>query len=159
MDDAALPQQIVRQKKLRIIGNALEHLRQDRGQGVALGDKEILEQLLVLVGVFQLIDFIHVQAVQIEMDGLGENLRLELASIVGKYPHMGGQIAVDLHEAEGSKTVEPGIGDFFYYLLISMLVYLADERSALLLLGIGQKPSAHAVRVGVGFAVRRDSIL
>ena len=159
MDDAALPQQIVRQKKLRIIGNALEHLRQNRGQGVALGDQEILEQLLVLVGAFQLIDLIHVQTVQIKMDGLGENLRLELAGIVGKHPHMGGQIAVDLHETEGGKTIEPGIGDFFYRLLISMLVYLTDERSALFLFGIGQEPPVHAVRVRVGFAVRRNSIL
>lgn len=40
---------------------------------------------------------------------------------------MCGQVVIDLHEAQGGKAIEPGIGDFLDGLVKAVIVHLGDE--------------------------------
>ena len=99
LEDAALPQEVIREKQLGVIGDSLKHSGQDGRKGVALDDDHIFEQAVVVIGVLKGVDLLHIQAVQLYIYGLGQDLGLELVGLVGEHPHMGGQIPVGLHEA------------------------------------------------------------
>ena len=93
------------------------------------------------------------------MNRLGEDLRSVLSGIVGKHPHMGGQIAVDLHETKRGKAVKPNVGRFLHRLLVAVRRHSLDEGCPLLLLGIGEKATINAVRLGVCMDVRGNAIV
>ena len=54
------------------------------------------------------------------MQNITQNLRLERAGTVGKDANVGGQIVVDLHKAQGNKTVEPSVGNLFHDLCVAL---------------------------------------
>ena len=138
LKDAALPQEVIRQQKLGVVGNALEHPRQNAVQGVALGDQQVFVEFLGLVCVFETIDLFHVQAVQIQVEGFVDDLGLEVVFLVGEDPHVGGQISVDLHEAQGNEPVEPGIGNLLHHLFIVLGLDLGNQGPALGFFCVGQ---------------------
>ena len=158
LNHAALAEQIVRQQQFREILQSLKHSRQDLVQGIALHDDKIVKERLLVIGFLQGIDFLLVQPRQVEMNRLGENLRLELSGIVGEYPHMRGQIAVDLHEAQRGEAVEPSVGRFFHRLLVAVRRHFLDERTPLFLLGSGEKATVNAARFGVSRDFRGNAI-
>ena len=70
LNHAALAQQIIRQQKLGVVLDFLEHAGQNAVQRVALHNQQILEQLLLLIAVLQLVDFGLVEPVQIQVNRL-----------------------------------------------------------------------------------------
>ena len=162
LDDAALAQQVVREEQLGTIRNLLEHAGQDAAQRVALGDEQILEQRLVVALFLAGIDLLHIQAVQLQVDRLGENLGLKGVLLIGEHAHAGGQVAVDLHKAQGNEAVEPGIGHFLHDLLIAVLARLlnaGDEALTLGLLGGGEQAAVHMVGADVAVVLFGDAVL
>ena len=158
LHDAAFPEKVVREEKLGVVGNPLEHPRQDAGERVALDDDHVLEQGVVIVGVLQIIDLLHVQAVQLHVDGLGQNLRLEAVLVIREHTDAAGQIAVDLHEAQGGEAVEPGIGDLLHDLFIALFPDPRDQGGALLPLLGGKDTAMHAGGVLIPVAVSGDFV-
>ena len=83
---------------------------------VALLDEQQPEQgvhILLLAVILPLDDGIPLLECEIELriEGRGEDIRLQLTLLLGgQDTDAGGQIVVDLHEANGDQTVEPGIG-------------------------------------------------
>ena len=158
LDYTALAEQVVREQQLGIVLDPLEHSRQNAVQGIALHDQQVLEQILTLVGALQLIDLVHVQTIEFQMDCLGEDLRLELPGVVCEHTDVGGQIAVDLHEAQGGKTVKPRVGHFLHDLLVALLLDVPDQRLPLALLGLRQKMAVYALGIRVTGILRSDSV-
>jgi len=99
LNHAAFTEQIVRQKKLSVICNLLEHSRQNLIQSVTLHDQQIFIEFFGLFGIFQLIDLFHIESIQIQMNGFGYNLRLKVVFLVREYTHMGRNVAVDFHKS------------------------------------------------------------
>ena len=159
LDDAAFPQQVIGEQQLGVVGNGLEHPRHHRRQGVALDNHQILEQTVVIVGLLIGVDLFHVQAVQLQVDGLGEDLGLEGVGIIGKHPHMGGQIAVHLHKTQGDEPVEPGIGDLLHHFPVAFGPDVLDQRPALGFLLRGQRPLQRGVSGGVTGVLLGDLII
>ena len=60
LNHTALTQQIVWQKKLRVVSNLLKHLRENARKRITLGNQKILEQVIIPVIVLQLIHLLHV---------------------------------------------------------------------------------------------------
>ena len=149
LNHAALAQQIIRQKKLGIVLNLLEHAGQNAIQGVALNNEQVLEKFLFLIAVLHLVDFGLVEAVQIQVNRLGENLRAEAPLVIRKNADVRGQISVNLHETQGGNAVEPGVGNFFHHLLVAFFLDAANQRLPLPLLGVGKQMPVHAVGVRV----------
>ena len=89
LNHTGFTQQIVRQKKLRVVRKSLKHSRQNRIQGIALHDQQIFVQFFGLFGIFQLIDLFHIQSIQIQMNGFSYNLRLKVVFLVREHTHMG----------------------------------------------------------------------
>ena len=92
------------------------------------------------------------------MDGLGEDLGLELTSIIGEHTDMGRKIAIDLHEAQGGEAVEPGIGHFLHDLLEALFPDLGNQGLALALFNLRQQMTIDVVRVWITGILRRDPI-
>ncbi|OPX91093.1 MAG: hypothetical protein A4E52_00618 [Pelotomaculum sp. PtaB.Bin013] len=120
MDDTALCVEGVGQQKLGIIVDLLKHPRQDGGKSVALRNKNVFVQFLgrqvTIFGDFALIHI--VQPVR-----LADNVRLGAAFIhAGKDADAGGQIVVDLHEAQGDEAVEPGVGNLLHDGVIALFI-------------------------------------
>ena len=157
LKDAALTKQVLRQQQFRVVLDTLEHPRQNAAQGIALDDKKIAIKFFGVVGVLQLIDLVHVQAVQLKVDCLSQNLGLELPFLIGKHPYMRRQVAIDLHKAKSGKAVEPGIGSLFQDLLVAVFLYLLNQGRTLLLLYSRQQIALNAVRIGVSISISRDA--
>ena len=149
LNHAALTQQVIRQQKLGIVLNLLEHTGQDAVQRVALHNQQVLEQLLLLIAVLQLVDFGLVEPVQIQVNRLGENLRAEAPFVIRKNADVRGQISIDFHETQGGKAVEPCVGNFFHHLLVALFLDAANQRLPLPLLGVGKQMPVHTVGVRV----------
>ena len=99
LDNAALPQQIVRKKQLRIVSNFLEHPWQNSRQGIALDNQQVFVQFLSPAGFLQSVDLLHIQTLQLQMNSFIYNLGPKAIGLVSKDSHMGREIAVDLHKA------------------------------------------------------------
>ena len=159
LNDAALPQQIVREQQLGIVRKGLEHLRQNRAQRIALGHQQVFVQLLGLLALLQGQHPVPVKSLQLQMDGLGENLRPELVVLIGEHPHMAGQIPVHLHEPQRAEPVEPGVGGLLHDLGPAVLLNPLNELAALGFLGGGQQPAVHAFGVRVRGLPLGDAVL
>ena len=92
------------------------------------------------------------------MDGLGKNLRLELPSVVGEHTDVRGQVAIDLHETQGGKAVEPRVGHFLHDLLIALFLDIADQRLTLPLFSLRQQMTVHALCVRLTGILRGDPV-
>ena len=163
LDHAARAQEVIRKQQLGIVLDPREHARQHGTEGVALRDEKVFIKLFGAVCFLQAVDLVPVQTVQLQMDRLGQNLRLERAGFIGKNANMRRQDAVDLH-VEGAEAVEPGIGRFLHCLLEAVPPDLADQLAALLDLTRGKQPAVHllGVRVaglGLGNAVLQRFLL
>ena len=154
----ALPQQIIRKQKLRIILNPLEHTRQYLVQRITLDNNQILKQLFIFIPIFQGIDPLHVQAVQFHIDSFRQDLGLKLIFIISKYPHMGRQITIYLHKPKSAKPVKPCIGNLLHDLLIALLPNLSDQSPPLPLLSPSQHLSPDAVSLRVPISAFRNVI-
>ena len=153
LNHTSLAEKIIRQKQFRIILNLLKHARQNTGQSITLSNQKILIQFFRLVGILQLKNLVHIQAFQIQLYRIRQNLRLELAILIGENSGMTRQIIIHFHESERSKTVEPGISHFFHHLFKSFLVDFCNQCLPLLLFCRSKHPAADAIRI------RRSSLL
>ena len=133
LNDTAFTEQVVRQKKLGVIRNLLEHSRQNLIQSVTLHDQQIFIQLLSLFCIFQLIDPFHIQSIQIQMNSFGYNLRLKIVFLIREYTHMGRKIAVDFHKSQSREAVKPSVSNLLHDLLISFIVNLGNQSLTLFL--------------------------
>ena len=158
LNDTAFTEQIVRQKKLGVICYLLEHSRQNLIQGVALHNQQIFIQFFGLFRIFQLIDFFHIESIQIQMNGFGYNLRPKIVFLVRDYTHMGRKIAVDFHESQSRETVEPSVGNLLHDLFISFIVNLSNESLTLLLFISGEDFAANTIRIGILNVVLCDTV-
>ena len=155
---AALAEQKIRQQQFRVIVNFLEQSGEYFIQGVALGNQEIFEKLLSQIGFFQRENLALVQPVKLQMNRFGQHLRLEFALIIREHTHMRRQVAVDFHESQRGKAVEPSESHFFHDLLKSLRVHLANERLTLTLFRHRQNRPVHAVVVRVAVILVGNSI-
>lgn len=96
LDHRAVSQNMVRKEQLGVILDFLEHPGQDRAEGVALGDEQVLVQPVLVVCLLEGDHPVLIEAGQLQVQRLGQDLRLEAARLVGKHPHMAGQIPVYL---------------------------------------------------------------
>ena len=149
LNDAAFTEQVVRQKKLRIVGDLLEHSWQNLVQSIALHDQEVLIQFFCLVCFFVSIDLLHIQTIQVQVNGFGQNLRLEVVIFIRKHTHMGRQVVVHFHETQGRETVEPSVGDLLHNLLISFFFNLFNQSSPLLLFSGRKQMTTHAIIIWI----------
>ena len=102
-------------------------------QGPALGQQEIPVQLLVAVAVhLERDDPLPIQARQVQMLGVPQDLRQEQARGMAQHPEAVVQVPVQFHEADGDEAVEPGVGRRLHGLLEAVLL---DPRGELLTLG------------------------
>ena len=157
LNDTAFTEQIVRQKKLRIIRNLLEHSGQNLIQGVTLHDQQIFIQFFGLFCIFQLIDLFHIESIQIQMNGFGYNLRLKVVFLVREYTHMGRKIAIDFHESQSREAVKPSIGNLLHDLLISFIVNLGNQSLTLFLFIGSENFASNTVRIGILNVVLSDT--
>ena len=158
LNHAAISQQVVRQKKLRVVADFLEHSRQNLIQSVALHNQQIFIQFFGLFSFFQFIDLFHIQSIQIQMNGFGNNLRFKIIFLICKYTHMGREIAVNLHETQGREAVKPSVGGLLHNLLVSFIVNLGYQSLTLFFLSIRQNSTAHAVRCNINNIVLCDTV-
>ena len=108
------------QQHLGVIACLLEEGRKNLVQGIALLDEEQAEQLIQRTLSFQPQNgllLIRVE-VQLSIKGGRDQIRLHLAALRGQNADVGGQIVVDLHEADGNEAVEPGVGHLFQNILV-----------------------------------------
>ena len=159
LNDAALPEQVVRQKQLSVVRNGLEHSGQNAVQRVALHDEQVFVQFFGLLGLFQGVDLVLIQLIQFQMQGFGQNLGLERIVFIRKHAHMAGQIAVDLHEPQCREAVEPCIRHLFHNLLVALFIDLCDQCPALLHLLRSQHPAVDAISTGVHHFRFRNAVL
>ena len=159
LNDTTTSQQIVRQKKLGIITDFLKHSRQNLVQSIALHNQQIFIQFLHPFSFFQLIDLFHIQTIQIQMNGFGNNLRFKIIFLVRKHTHMRREIAVDLHETQGRKAVKPCVGNLLHNLLVSFIVNLGYQSLTLFFLCIRQNFTAHTVSCSINNIVLCDTVL
>ena len=158
LNDTAISQQIVRQKKLSIITNFLKHSRQNLVQGITLYNQQIFIQFFRLFCFFQLIDLLHIQSIQIQMNGFGDDLRFEIILLVRKHTHMRRKVAVDLHETQGREAVEPCVGNLLHNLLISFIVNLGNTSHPLFFLCSRQNFTAHAISCSINNIILGNTI-
>ena len=158
LNHTALTQQVIRQKKLGVVRNLLEHARQNCIQGVTLHNQQIFVQFFGLFGFFQRIDLFHVQAVQIQMNGFGYNLRLKVVFLIREHTHMGRKIAVDFHKSQSREAVEPSIGHLLHDLLIAFLVDLGNQSLTLFFLITGQDAAMDAVSCSIHNVVLGNAV-
>ena len=119
-ENAVLFQNVVRQQKLGIAAHFLKHTGKRIVQGVALRQKQIAIETFGVVAFDILRNFLPVQPRKVKVQDIAQNLRLERTGAVGKDANMGGQIVVDLHEAQGNKAVEPSVGNLFHDLCVAL---------------------------------------
>ena len=154
----AAAQQEIGEEQFGIVLQLLEQTGQDAVQRVALHDQQVFIQFFRLVGVLHLVDLAHVKAFEFQMNRLVQNLRLKSAIVIGEHANMGGQIAIDLHEAQSGKAVKPGIGRLFHDLLIALLADSLNQGGALTLLRLRQQVTIHGIRAGIARVLFRYSI-
>ena len=118
-ENAVLFQNVVRQQKLGIAAHFLKHMGKRVVQCVALRQQQIAIETFGVVAFDILRNFLPVQSRKVKVQDITSNLRLERAGTVGKDTNVGGQIVVDLHKAQGNKTVEPSVGNLFHNLCIA----------------------------------------
>jgi len=118
-ENAVLFQNVVRQQKLGIAAHFFKHTGKRIVQGVALRQKQIAIETFRVVALDILRNLFTVQPRKVKVQDIAQNLRLERAGTVGKDTNVGGQIVVDLHKAQGNKTVEPSVGNLFHNLCIA----------------------------------------
>ena len=138
LDDAALPEQVVREQQLGVVRDGLKQPRQHAGHVVALGDEQVLKKLFLLIVLLQFEDLLHVQPVQLDVERLGQYLRVERATVIREHAHIGGKIAVDFHEPQGDETVKPGVGHFLHHLLVTVPADVNNQHAPLRQLIRGQ---------------------
>ena len=158
LDGTAFAQQIIRQKKLGIVRNLLEHAGQNAIQGVALNNEQVLEKFLFLIVSLQLVDLCHVQTIQLHVNRLGQNLRTESPLVIRKHADMRGQIPIDLHETQGSKSVKPCIGDFFHNRFVALFLDTTDQGLPLPFLGFRKQMTIYTVGIIVAAALVGDAV-
>ena len=158
LNHAAISQQVVRQKKFRVVADFLKHSRQNLVQGITLHNQQIFIQFFGLFCFFQFIDLFHIQFIQIQMNGFGNNLRFKIIFLVRKYTHMGREIAVDLHKTQGRETVKPCVGNLLHNLLVSFIVNLGNTSHPLFFLSISQDFSIDAVSCSINNIVLCDTV-
>ena len=151
--------QVIRQQQLGVVRNMLKHPRQHAIQGVALGNQQVFVKFFCLVGVLELINLIHVQAIQIQMQGFVNNLRFEVIFLVCEHTHTGREVAVDLHEAQSNQAIKPSVGNLLHHFLIAFAIDLRNQCPALILLCISQDCSVDAVSCSINDIVLFNSIL
>ncbi len=156
--NATVPQQVVREEELCEILDFLEHPWQNSAQSVALGNDQVLEQFIVLVAILQSVDLLHIQAIQLQIYGLGKNLRLKSVTVIRKYPHTAGQIPIDLHKTQSGKAVKPCIGDLFHHRLVAFMVNSHNQGLTLFLFCGSQHLTMHTVRPRVTAVVLSNTI-
>ena len=104
-------QQAVRQGEGVRVVHLAEDLGQALGELVALCNDHAAEDLLVVALDHEVEDLRLVEAGQVEVCCAGDAVRAEAAVLgAGEHAHVAGEIAVDLHEADGREAVEPGVG-------------------------------------------------
>ena len=109
------------QQQLGVIIGFLKKGGKNLVQGVALLDKEKPEQLVQRIVSFQPQDglFLIMGEVQLSIKGGCDQIRLYLTTLGRQNADVGGQIVVDLHEADGNEAVEPGVGRLFQNVFVS----------------------------------------
>ena len=98
LNDAAFTKKVVREQKLCVISNLLEHTRKYAIQCITLGNQKILIQFIIIVGILISIDFLHIEAVQLHVDCLCQNLRLEGIVLISENTHSSREVAINFHE-------------------------------------------------------------
>ena len=116
-NDGVGAQQVVGQQQFGVVVDALEQKRHGRAQRIALGDEQQPVQLAVAVaGELHVQHLRCVQAGQAaslgQIGGVGQDVG-QAACGAGQRPVAVAQVIVQLHEAQRSKAVEPGVGDGF----------------------------------------------
>ena len=129
------------QQQFGVVAGLLKQGGEDFVQGIALLDEQHPEQLVQLVFGFQAQDslFLGRGEGQLRIEGSCHQIRLDLAALRRQNADVGGQIVVDLHEADGDQTVEPSVGDLFQNVLVgsgvvAVLFFFADLLNQLLAL-------------------------
>ena len=141
--------EVVREQKLGIVSNFLKHTRKHTIESIALRDQKILIQFIIVIGFLIGVDFLHIKSVQLQMNGFGDNLRLEVVFLVREHTHMGWEVAVDLHKTQGREAVEPCVGNLLHNLLISFFFNLRNQGSSLLLLGRRKQMPTHTIVIWI----------
>ena len=113
-DDGVGAQQVVGQQQLGIVVDALKQKRHGARQLVALGHQQQLVKLVVLVaGQLQGLHLGGLQTGQIHVGGMAQQLG-QAAIAAAQYPVAVVQQLVQLHVAQRSKAVEPGVGHLLH---------------------------------------------
>ena len=152
-EDAVGFEDVVWQEKFGVTAEAFEHTRQGGVQRVALGEQKIAIEIVGLVLLDIGGDFLLVEAIELEMEHVGEDLWLKGAAGVGEHADVAWQIIVHFHVAQGDETVEPSVGNFFHDLVIAFDFNLLYKLGALALL-VGRQSAAvdgDGVFYAVGF--------
>ena len=93
------------------------------------------------------------------MDRFGKNLGLEPVFFIREHTNMRGEVAVDLHETQGGKAVEPCVGNLLHNLPVSFILNLGNKRLTLFFLVSGQNLAIHTVSRGIYHVVLGNAIL
>ena len=129
-------QQVVGHEEFGVVGNALKQVRHGLLECVALGHHQQAVGLLLRVvagglaaeqRVHPLAGFVeHTSFVNLALLGVGQDLGLKLAFVRWR-DHTHFVVAVQVHEAQGAKAVEPGVGHFVEHLLCAGLADLVFQ--------------------------------
>lgn len=142
------------QQQFGVVAGLLKQGGEDFVQGIALLDEQHPEQLVQLVFGFQAQDslFLGRGEGQLRIEGSCHQIRLDLAALRRQNADVGGQIVVDLHEADGDQTVEPSVGDLFQNVLVgsgvvAVLFFLRISSTSFLRCGIASPLMAYGSEV------------
>ncbi len=91
----------------------LKHIGNARRKLLALRQKQIAEQLIIVACLLQLQHATRIEALDRQIERLAHGLRSKAAIGVAEHAHAAWQIIAQLHEANGNHTVEPCIGHPF----------------------------------------------
>lgn len=92
------------------------------------------------------------------MDRLRQNLRTETALVIRENADVRRQIAINLHEPQSGKTVEPGIGHFLHDLLVAFGLDAVNQCLTLTLLYARQQMVVDCIRVRITKAIGGHTI-
>ena len=111
-------QEVGGQEQLGLVSNLLEEEGHRLVEGVALGQQQEAVELLVLCAVeLELNHLGAVEAGEIQLGCMLEDLGAALAFGVAQDPVAVVEVAVELHVADGQEAVEPGVGDSLHRLV------------------------------------------
>ena len=126
---------------------------------IAERDQQILIQFLCLIDLLEFNDLVQIQTGQLQIQRVRQNLRLVGILLIREGTGVARQIIIDLHEAQGNKTVEPCIGNLLHRLPIAIPADQTYQRLPLLNLSRSQHHAVYVLSAFIENFLFRDAEL